>query len=74
MDGPVVRLGDRIDRALHRLRTVFIEIPGVRMSLSEAARLTELETHICQILLSALEDLGFLKRQDDGVYRRQSNE
>ena len=74
VDAPGVRMGDRIDRALNRLRTVFIEIPGVRMSLSEAARLTELETHICQILLSALEDLGFLKRQEDGVYRRQSNE
>jgi DNA-binding IclR family transcriptional regulator len=68
-----VRLGDRIDRALHRLRAVFIEIPGARMSLAEAARLTELETHICQVLLSALEDLSFLKRQEDGAYRRQSN-
>jgi len=67
-------MGDRIDRALHRLRTVFIEIPGARLSLAEAARLMELETHICQILLSALEDVGFLRRQEDGSYRRQSNE
>ena len=44
------------------------------LELAEAARLTELETHICQILLNALEDLGFLKRQEDGIYWRQSNE
>ena len=66
-------MSDRIDRALNRLRTVFIQIPGVRLSLAEAARLTELETHLCQVLLSALEDMNFL-RQEDGVYQRQPNE
>ncbi len=66
-------MSDRIDRALNRLRTVFIQIPGARLSLAEAARLTELETHLCQILLSALEDMNFL-RQEDGVYQRQLNE
>lgn len=63
-----------IERALHRLRMVFLEIPGVQLSLAEAARLTELETHICQILLSALENLGFLRRVEDGGYQRQSSE
>jgi len=67
-------MGGRIDRALHRLRIVFLQIPGVRLSLVEAARLTELETHICQILLSALEDLGFLRRAEDGFYQRESSE
>jgi hypothetical protein len=67
-------MGGRIVRALHRLRMVFLQIPGVRLSLVEAARLTELETHICQILLSALEDLGFLRRAEDGFYQRQSSE
>ena len=71
---PGVRMAGRIDRALHRLRMVFLQIPGVRLSLVEAARLTELETHICQILLSALEDLGFLRRAEDGFYQRQSSE
>jgi hypothetical protein len=70
---PGRRMSDRIDRALNRLRTVFIQIPGARLSLAEAARLTELETHLCQILLNALEDLDFL-RQEDGFYQRQSNE
>jgi hypothetical protein len=67
-------MSGRIDRALHRLRMVFLQIPGVRLSLVEAARLTELETHLCQILLSALEDLGFLRRAEDGRYQRQSSE
>ena len=66
-------MSDRIDRALNRLRTVFIQIPGARLSLTEAARLTELETHLCQKLLSAHEDMDFL-RQEDGFYQRQSNE
>jgi DNA-binding IclR family transcriptional regulator len=53
---------------------VFLEIPGIQLSLAEAARLTELEAHICQILLSALENLGFLRRAEDGGYQRQLSE
>ena len=62
------RLGVRIDRGLQRVRAVFLEIPGVQLSVGEIARLTELETHLCRILLSALEDLGFLRRTADNAY------
>jgi hypothetical protein len=71
---PAVPKGRGIERAIHRLRMVFLEIPGIQLSLAEAARVTELETHICQILLSALEDLRFLRRAADGGYQRQSSE
>jgi DNA-binding IclR family transcriptional regulator len=65
------RMGARIERALHRVRSVFLEIPGVQLSLGEIARLTELETHLCKVLLSALEDLGFLQRREHGLYELQ---
>ena len=73
-DASAGRVGAQVDRALHRLRLVFLQIPGVRLSLAEASRVTELETHLCQVLLSALEDLGFVRRQADGLYHRQSSE
>jgi len=53
---------------------VFQQIPGVRLSLAEASRITGLESHLCRVLLRALEDLGFLRRQADGFYQRQSSE
>ena len=73
-DAPARTIGVQVERALQRLRLVFLQVPGVRLSLAEASRVTELETHLCQVLLSALEDIGFVRRQADGLYNRQSSE
>jgi hypothetical protein len=53
---------------------VFLQVPDARLSLADAVRVAGLEAHLCRVLLNALEDLRFLKRGQDGFYRRQVTE
>ena len=62
--------GSRIEQAINRLRLVFVQLPGVQLSVGDAARLTELDQFLSQILLNALEDLRIVRRLDNGVYER----
>jgi len=55
---------------VQRLKAVFSEIPGTRLTLPEAARLSGLDRLACQAVLVALEDAGFLRRGHDGLYQR----
>jgi len=51
---------------------VFMEIPGTRLSLEEASRLSGLEPTTCRGVLEALQDARFLKRGRDGLFARLS--
>jgi hypothetical protein len=64
------RAGSRIEKALNRLRLAFLQLPGAELSVGDAARLTELDTFLTQILLNALEDVRFVERVGDGLYQR----
>jgi hypothetical protein len=59
--------------ALERLKGLFLEIPDTQLSLAEATRIAELDTHLCRQLLSALVDVRFLTHDPDGAYRRRSH-
>jgi hypothetical protein len=54
---------------LHRLRGVFIEVPGMYVTCEQAARLAGIDPDRCAALLNALVDVGFL-RLSRGRYRR----
>jgi hypothetical protein len=71
-DAEANRIGPRVERALQRLRGVFLQAPDARLSLADAVRVAGLEAHLCRVLLNALEDLRFLKRGQDGLYRRHA--
>ena len=62
--------GARVADAVHRLKGVFTEIPGTRLTVADASRLSGLDRPACQLLLIALEDAHFLKRGRDGLYVR----
>ena len=64
----------RVTIALERLKGLFLEIPDTRLSLSEAARLANLDTDLCHGILTALEDVRFLTRQHDGMYYRRASD
>ena len=49
-----------------------MEIPGTRLSLEDAARLSGLEPTTCRGVLEALQDARFLKRDRDGLFARLS--
>ena len=60
------------DEFLHRARGEFLEMPGLRLTVPQARRLWNLETTICESLLSTLVESRFLVRLQDGAFVRAS--
>jgi hypothetical protein len=53
---------------LHRIRSEFREMPGLRVTLAQAARLWHLDQRTSESLLNALVMDGVLRRHADGAY------
>ena len=51
-----------------RLKAMYQEMPGMRLSAADAARLAGLDPSVCREILEALADAHFLKRGDDGTF------
>ena len=65
MEAPV-----RVVKALERLKGPFLEDPGTKLSLSDAANIAGVEPDVCHVLLTALVEVRFLTREADGAFRR----
>jgi hypothetical protein len=61
---------DTHDTLLHRIRGEFVEMPGLRLTEAQAARLWRLEPTLVTALLGRLVDAKFLACTADGAYRR----
>ncbi len=61
------------DHLLRRIRGEFLEMPGLRLSIDQAARLWALERALCTEVLDALLGAKFLQRDRDGRYARRSS-
>jgi hypothetical protein len=55
--------------ALQRIRDDYAEMPGLCVTLDQAARLWHVDRHDCEALLQALIDVGFLRRSPRGFVR-----
>ena len=55
---------------LNRVRSEFIEMPGLRLRLDQAQRLFTLERGVCETVLRSLVEVKFLGRFEDEVYAR----
>lgn len=55
---------------LTRIRGEFREMPGLRLTLDQAARFWHMETATCAALLSRLVADRFLTRTERGAYAR----
>ena len=55
---------------LNRVRSEFIEMPGLRLRIDQAQRLWNLDRAICESVLRSLVDAKFLGRFDDDLYAR----
>lgn len=55
---------------LNRVRSEFMEMPGLRLRIDQAQRLWNLDRAICETVLGSLVDAKFLGRSDDEVYVR----
>jgi hypothetical protein len=69
-----MELAPRLIAAMQRLKGVFLEIPGTRLTPRDAARLSGLDSPLCRLVLTALEDAQFLKRGRDGLYMRRTSD
>ena len=57
---------------LLRVRSEFVEMPGLRLTTRQAARLWGLERALSERVLMSLEATGFLFRTRDGAFVRQA--
>ena len=58
----------RIDNALGMLRSIFLEVPRLELTIEQACVLTELDSQTCAVLLQALEQAKFLWEPETGRF------
>jgi hypothetical protein len=57
---------------LHRVRSEFLEMPGLRLTPAQAARLWALDRQMSERLLVGLTISGFLLKNREGAFVRAS--
>ena len=62
--------GENFARALQRVRAEFNEMPGMSLTIDQAARLWALDLASCTAVLTALEEARFLVRVRHEVFAR----
>jgi len=55
---------------LNRVRSEFIEMPGLRLRIDQAQRLWNLDRAICESVLRSLVEAKFLRRFENDLYAR----
>jgi len=60
----------RFEEALRRIKSEFVEMPGLRLTSAQAQRLWGLDAEFCETILGSLVDAKFLLRTGDGVFVR----
>jgi hypothetical protein len=53
---------------LKRVRSEFIEMPGLRLRVDQAQRLWNMDRVSCEMLLSSLVEAKFLRQYSDEAY------
>ena len=56
-------------QALQLLKSEYLEMPGLRLTVQQASRLLALDANKTEPLLEALVDTGFLRRTPTGFIR-----
>jgi hypothetical protein len=56
------------EELFQRIQGEFLEMPGLRLTPSQACRLWGLDTELCGRLLAQLVDVKFLMRTRDGCF------
>jgi hypothetical protein len=64
--------GLAIDNAVRRAQSDFLEMPGLRLTLPQAARLWAYDAAFCGEVLAMLVETRFLIRSRDGFIRAEN--
>lgn len=59
-----------MQKTLERIRSEFLEMPGLRLTVAQAERLCGIDHALCKGVLDALVDARFLCIRPDGTYAR----
>src|SRR5688572_20007912 len=59
--------------ALARVRFLFMEIPGAKLTTADAAQMAGLDREVCRVLLRNLIETGFLEQCLGGVFVRRAS-
>lgn len=59
-----------LDHVVRRIRAEFLEMPGLRLTISQAARLWGLELADCRSVIEALVSVDFLRWTPKGIVAR----
>ncbi len=62
-----------IELWMRRIRSEYLESPGLSLTREQAKRLWALDAAECDSLLAALLDAGFLRRTGQGRYIRNNS-
>ena len=68
----MMAVDDAVLPLLDRARSEFLEMPGLRLTSNQAARLWAIDRPTSERILNGLVDLGFLGRSRNGAYLRAS--
>ena len=58
---------------LERIRSEYLEMPGLRLKSEQLQRLCGVDRTICEQVLKVLVDMNFLARKPDGAYARATD-
>ena len=56
--------------AVHRVKSEYLEMPGLRLTVPQAARLWQLDQSLSEAVLAALVEMRFLVRTRNASYAR----
>lgn len=56
--------------ALSKIRREYVEMPEMKLTLPQLARLLNVPADVCDIALAALVESGFLEQADNGQFGR----
>jgi hypothetical protein len=65
IDGPPI-----VIPLIDRLRSEYAELPTLRLTAVQIQGLCGVDAHLCDAVLCALVDVGFLAQDGDGMYVR----
>ena len=60
----------RTAEILERVRSEYLEMPGLRLTTEQVQRLCGLDRAVCHDVLNTLVEMKFLAKQPDGAYAR----
>jgi len=67
-----IALDDKLSEAVRRVRAEYLEMPGLKLTSSQAARLWGLDVGVCDAVLTALVADRFLTCTRNAAFVRQA--